>query len=64
MVACMGECGTTLADAAVNVAGFAALGAVIGFGMDVRERETKDYLIYRRPAAPGRASPSRLIRRP
>jgi hypothetical protein len=53
IVLCMGECGSTLADAAVNAATFAALGAGIGVGMDARDRETKDHLIYRRPAASG-----------
>jgi hypothetical protein len=53
VLACMGECGSTVGDAAMNAATFAALGAGIGVGMDARNRETKDHLIYRRPAVSG-----------
>ena len=50
VVACRGECGSILATAVT----FAALGAGIGVGMDARDRETRDHLVYRRPAASGR----------
>ena len=48
-----GECGITPVDATVIVGAFGALGAGIGVGMDWREREPRDHLIYRRPAASG-----------
>ena len=51
-VGCMGECGSTLA-AAGGVAVIAAMGTGIGVGMDARNREIKDHLIYRRQAASG-----------